>query len=174
MIVTLSHKTTFTVFVVFLFSLIGFTVYAGNHYPDPGHLDVEVFIASLDKTLDQAVVDGDLGGSPPGVDCVNLRSASSYKNDAVKWCSSTHPNLVHCSVTDDQAGSSTPTIVGNYAGGGCQSDGLCPANSVRTNLGQDDIYLEVIVKNDLVTQGCWAYDYSHNHEDFRIDVVCCT
>ena len=82
---------------------------------------------------------------------------------------------MHCSIVDDEAPLTSPTIVSqeNSQTGDCQTSGECAANGIRANLGADDMLLEVAVKDNGITQGCWAYDSSHSHVDYRIEVVCC-
>lgn len=45
----------------------------------------------------------------------------------------------------------------------------------RGNLGGDGFYLEKVIKEigSESIQGCVAYDENHNHNPYRLDVMCC-
>ena len=153
-------------------TILTISVFSQGQAPNPGHEASSVYIQSLAKDLETAVSDGDF--AEVEVDCVNRRSGV-YDKDAIKWCPTAYPKLMHCSLADNQAPLESPTQVSqeNSPTGDCQTNGECKANTIRTNMGGDDMLFEVSVKDDLITQGCWAYDDGHSHGDYRIEVVCC-
>jgi hypothetical protein len=99
-----------------------------------------------------------------------FKRSAIHEKDSVVWCPSTHPYVISCSVTDDQAPSAgTLNDLGNA---GCStSDGLCNQTNVRGSLGQNDMYLET-VKKDGPVWGCLAYDSGHTHQPYRLDLMC--
>lgn len=130
---------------------------------------LEIKIADTYKTIQEAYDDGSLSK----VDCVNKRS-TVFDADAVAWCDTDHPKMVHCSIIDDQAPTAGPTVISTAgsSSGSCQSNGACVASN-RGDLGGDISYLEVVIKDDGVVEGCWQYDYGHARKDYHLDMVCC-
>ena len=132
---------------------------------------VEIVIAGTTKTLQESY---DAGDFDQGVDCISKRTPVLSK-DSVGWCNSDYPNVVHCSLVDDQAPNSGPTVLSSAgsSSGSCQNDGLCKADGIRTSLAEDAFYLELVVKDNGITQGCWQYDSGHSRQDYHLDLVCC-
>ncbi|MBT3866268.1 hypothetical protein HOF78_04190 [Candidatus Woesearchaeota archaeon] len=131
---------------------------------------VEIVIEGTTKTLQDSYDDSSLRQ----IDCMSWRSAT-FGEDAVSWCNTDYPTLVHCSIIDNQAPNGGPTLIASAgsSSGQCQSEGLCSATNIRADLGDDTGYLEIVKKNDGIIQGCWQYDYGHARKDYQIELVCC-
>jgi len=99
-------------------------------------------------------------------DCERTRS-STFDDDAVFYCSSSYPKLYSCSAVDDEASSSIIPSTDS----GCSSNGLCSSSGKRANLGPDAFYFETVVSSGV--QGCWAYEDSNSHAEFKIEIMCC-
>lgn len=161
--------------VYFLSTLIvlafGILFVQGQGISNYGHDSdqVEMDFNGVTKTLQEAYNDGTL----KQVDCVNLRS-TVFDADAVAWCNTDHPKVIHCSIADDQAPTAGPTVISTAgsSSGTCQSNGACHASN-RGDLGGDVSYLEIVVKDDGITEGCWQYDYGHSRKDYHLDLICC-
>ncbi len=168
--INLPNKLTFTIIVIFAILIGGITVYAYNSGGPPnllGHSsdEVKVKIDGVPKTLQEAIVDGDLGGDT-FVDCKNWRS-DVFNKDAVVWCGKVRPNMLHCSIIDDEAPFESPTDLSD-----CSSNGLCPANGLRQYLSRGESYIEIVKQED-GRQGCWQYDPDHSRHNYRLEIVCC-
>lgn len=136
---------------------------------------VEIVIEGTTKTLQEAYDAGDFNPELNlGQECITKRT-SVLSKDSVGWCNSDYPNLVHCSLADDQAPNSGPTVLSSAgsSSGTCQSDGLCKADNIRSSLAKDSFYLELVVKDNGITNGCWQYDSGHSRQDYHLDLVCC-
>ncbi len=154
--------------------VLGFTILfvQGQGVSNFGHdsNQVEILVGGSTMTLQEAY-DTDAFNE---VRCMNKRT-DKYNKDAVGWCTSDYPVLMHCSLVDNEAPLATPTKISTAgsSSGICQSDGICKANDIRGDLATDDANLEVVVKDDGVTQGCWQYDRSHSRQKYRLEMVCC-
>ena len=161
--------------VYFLSTLIvlalGILFVQGQGINNYGHNSdqVEIVIEGSTKTLQESYDSGLLG-----FDCISRRS-SIFGADAVTWCDNNYPQLAHCSIVDDQSPSTGPTLISSAgsSSGASQTSGACSATTIRGDLGADVSYLEVVIHDDGVTQGCWQYDNLHARKDYRIDMVCC-
>jgi hypothetical protein len=126
--------------------------------------DVKVNVGGVDYSLQEAIDQGDVLS-----DCVIKRSAPGT-GDKVAWCPANYEKIIHCSVSDADAPDGGPTQMTE-----CLSDGDCSATGdlLRGSLGGELVYLELVENSDTGVQGCWGYDYEHNHVSYRIEMVCC-
>ena len=151
--ISIKKRYAFIIFTGLL--LITGAIYVYATKPNPGHTLTEI--------------EGDIAMKSDLISCVNLRS-DVFKKDAVQWCPTTHPKLMHCSIVDDSAEETTLYDLD----GTCTTDEnqLCSAVGIRAGLGQAEAYLEIVTRNN-EREGCWQYDDGHSRNDYKIEVVCC-
>ena len=152
--IKLTNKVAYTIIVVLAILSLSLGAYAYNSGGPPsvvGHSAEEIEL-SFSQSLN----------------CINKRSAV-FKHDSVMWCDSVHPTLVQCSLVDDEAPATSPTIMTS-----CLTDGDCDARGIRIGLGADAAYLETVKQNtNGGIMGCWQYDEGHTRNAYKLDIICC-
>lgn len=111
-----------------------------------------------------------------------FKRSDAFTGDAVAWCTASHPHVVFCGAVDDSAPSVSSfdglTVPYNSVPPAsrypCTNDGPCNQTykngNGRADLGKSMQYTEIV--KDGIRFGCLMYDEGHEHQSYKIDLIC--